>query len=146
MHDKLIGTRRAMLKGSVALAGIAAAHYDHAIDAGVMDQFRAQDAGLAGHQEPRTGGGDTGRGGVADDVHLGVVAADLDAGAALHLLRVAQALVAAAATGSDVIRTCASPSRRHSKRSRRLRPPKTHCWLAAASTPPTLPKRCAWGS
>ena len=93
--------------GDAVGTGVAPLHDEDPRDAGVVEQLAAHHAGLARDDEPGAAGGHPVGRGVADDVHLGVVTADLHAGARLDALAVAEADVAAtevaAAAGATVV-------------------------------------------
>ena len=78
-----------------------------AADAGMVDEFGAHHARFAGHDEPRALGGHTVGCSVADEVHLGVVTADFDAGSRLDVHSVPEAFLPTAqpatASGAAVV-------------------------------------------
>lgn len=69
---------------------------DHALDAGVMDQFGTHHARFPGDDEPGALGRNTVGGRVADEVHLGVMATDFHPRAADNTFFVAQTHFASA--------------------------------------------------
>ena len=66
---------------------------DDTLDTGVVDEFGAHHAGLARDDEPRVVGWHAVGSSVADEVHLSVVASDLDARPGLDVHRVSEAFI-----------------------------------------------------
>jgi NAD(P)-dependent dehydrogenase (short-subunit alcohol dehydrogenase family) len=86
--------------GHAILTSESAVHNQHAHDASVVNELGAHRARFAVHDQPRAAAGDTAGRGVAHNIHLGVVATDLNSRAARNLLRIAQALIATAQLAS----------------------------------------------
>jgi deoxyribonuclease-1 len=82
--------------GDAVLSEVAAGHHQHPRDPRVVDELAAQQTRFAGNDQPGSLGSHPARGRVADHVHLGVMAADLEPGARGNVLSVAKADVAAA--------------------------------------------------
>gem|GEM_PF-1549714 len=82
--------------GKSIFADVSATNDDDFFDPSVMDKFGAHQAGFPSDKEPSALGGDARSSAVTDDVHLGVMAADLHAHPRRDRHRIAQTFIAAA--------------------------------------------------